>query len=287
MRFAKLGEEVYARQSELAGEELRLYIIIFFHTWVDSRKCNKTLSELCEIYKLDYDNSSRRLKILRQKKWLENTKKHIRPLIGFKTVNSTVEPDKTVNLTVNETDETVNSTVSNCKNYSEIDVETVNSTVSSIPYIEPFKDENSLQTTTTEPEVVDVVGKSNILSKFSFEEIRRYVELCTADGQTVKNPYGLAVTLHKTGEADALISAALYPEQIEFAPQETEHTQYTDEEFYETPAPEPMGETERENMLVIMRGMMRNSTIEGLQSLAWLHTPEDWAWLMEELRHDR
>lgn len=258
MRFAKLGEEVYSRQSELAGEELRLYIIIFFHTWQDSRKCNKTLSELCAIYNLDYDNSSRRLKILRQKKWLENTKKYIRPLVGFKTVNSTVEPNETVNSTAKETDETVEFTVLNCKNYSETDVETVEFTVSSIPYIEPFKDENFLEPTTSSTE--------KNLSKFSIEECLRYVNIRIERGEKIDTPHRFARWLHQTGNDDVFISAVLYPEPVEQIT--TDANQSETEKFFN-------------DALAILRDVQELG--DDVDDLKHYYAPEIWARLMEEL----
>lgn len=82
MRYAKLGEEIINRQSELEGEEFRLYMTIVFHTDPVTEICNITLGEISEIYKWDYSNTTRRYKKLRQKGWCENTEKGIRPLVG-------------------------------------------------------------------------------------------------------------------------------------------------------------------------------------------------------------
>lgn len=50
-------------------------------------------------------------------------------------------------------------------------------------------------------------------SQFSLEECLKYVEVCLSKGEDVKNAKGLANHLFKTGEADAFIRHALYPEK--------------------------------------------------------------------------
>jgi hypothetical protein len=49
------------------------------------------------------------------------------------------------------------------------------------------------------------------LSEFSLEECLRYVSICQTKGESIRNPQGLAVSLHKTGKSDAFIRAALFP----------------------------------------------------------------------------
>lgn len=49
-------------------------------------------------------------------------------------------------------------------------------------------------------------------SKFSLEECRRYAEHLRISGQGINNPGGYATTIHRTGEADALIETFLKPE---------------------------------------------------------------------------
>lgn len=49
-------------------------------------------------------------------------------------------------------------------------------------------------------------------SKFSVEECRRYAEHLRSTGQGINNPGGYATTIHRTGEADALIEAFLHPQ---------------------------------------------------------------------------
>lgn len=276
MRFAKLGEEVYERQSELVGEELRLYIIIFFHTWVDTRKCNKNLRELSKIYRLDYDNSCRRLKSLRKKKWIEDTKRFIRPMVGFKTVKTavddqtvkfTVPDDKTVEFTVEKNLETVNSTVQNCKSYSEIDVETVNSTVSSIPYIEPFKDEifptAAAAEKTAAEAAVETLPHQSI---FSLSECLRYAEICKLRGEQIRSVEALATSAYKNGNLDAFISATLYPEK---SPIQEISDAHSDQEMIDA--------------LALLRDVQAMG--EDISGFEKYYAPELWTKLMGELRN--
>lgn len=53
------------------------------------------------------------------------------------------------------------------------------------------------------------------LGKFPLEDYLRYVERCRAKGQRIDSPEGLAIKLHRSGEADALVEAVLYPERFE------------------------------------------------------------------------
>lgn len=48
-------------------------------------------------------------------------------------------------------------------------------------------------------------------SKFTIEECRRYAEHLRSTGQGINNPGGYATTIHRTGEADALIEVFLNP----------------------------------------------------------------------------
>jgi len=48
-------------------------------------------------------------------------------------------------------------------------------------------------------------------SKFTIEECRRYAEHLRSTGQGINNPGGYATTIHRTGEADALIETFLNP----------------------------------------------------------------------------
>jgi hypothetical protein len=48
-------------------------------------------------------------------------------------------------------------------------------------------------------------------SKYSLEECRRYAEYLRSSGGGINNPGGYATTIHRTGEADALIESFLSP----------------------------------------------------------------------------
>jgi hypothetical protein len=61
-------------------------------------------------------------------------------------------------------------------------------------------------TQTQEPSASVGVG-----SKFTIEECRRYAEHLRSTGQGINNPGGYATTIHRTGEADALIEVFLNP----------------------------------------------------------------------------
>jgi hypothetical protein len=50
-------------------------------------------------------------------------------------------------------------------------------------------------------------------SKFTIEECRKYADHLRSSGQGINNPGGYATTIHRTGEADALIEAYLNPVQ--------------------------------------------------------------------------
>jgi len=49
-------------------------------------------------------------------------------------------------------------------------------------------------------------------SKFTIEECRKYAKHLQSTGQGINNPGGYATTIHRTGEADALIDSFLHPE---------------------------------------------------------------------------
>jgi hypothetical protein len=51
-------------------------------------------------------------------------------------------------------------------------------------------------------------------SKFSIEECRRYAKHLQETGQGINNPGGYATTIHRTGEADALIELFLNPDVV-------------------------------------------------------------------------
>jgi hypothetical protein len=72
---------------------------------------------------------------------------------------------------------------------------------------EPNK-EKLLKENTQTQEPAAAVG---VCSRFSPEECRRYAEHLRSTGQGINNPGGYATTIHRTGEADALIEAFLNP----------------------------------------------------------------------------
>ena len=61
----------------------------------------------------------------------------------------------------------------------------------------------------THPNTDDV----RVGSRFTIEECRRYAEHLRSTGQGINNPGGYATTIHRTGEADALIESFLRPEE--------------------------------------------------------------------------
>ncbi len=94
----------------------------------------------------------------------------------------------------------------------------------------------------------------------------------------MKNPEGLAITLHKTGEYDAFIEAALYPIEAATAELVERQIEYDDEYF-----PTAMDEAERTAALAVLRGI-KDAPPETLAYLATQYTTEDWQWLSEELQ---
>lgn len=56
-------------------------------------------------------------------------------------------------------------------------------------------------------------GVSGVCSRFSLQDCLRYVSYCQNKGQHIESPEGLAITLHRSGEADALIDVFLNPEK--------------------------------------------------------------------------
>lgn len=51
--------------------------------------------------------------------------------------------------------------------------------------------------------------------------------------------------------------------------------------------PEALTEESKQNALVILRGMLRNDTLESLQSLSHHYTTDDWKWLVNELKKEK
>ena len=57
----------------------------------------------------------------------------------------------------------------------------------------------------------NIENAKNNASIFSIEECLKYVEICKSNGEVIQSPKALANHLRKTGEADAFITATLYP----------------------------------------------------------------------------
>jgi hypothetical protein len=79
--------------------------------------------------------------------------------------------------------------------------------LSSQPRVDPNKVNTHKEHTQTQEPSAGVRADS----KFTIEECRRYAEHLRASGQGINNPGGYATTIHRTGEADALIEAYLNP----------------------------------------------------------------------------
>ena len=95
-----------------------------------------------------------------------------------------------------------------------------------------FKTESENQSSLLK--IVPAVASSNGNAKhsqFTIEECLKYVEVCQSNGEAVQSPKALANHLHKTGEADALIMATLYPAKQEEIEREQfgEPVQFTDQ----------------------------------------------------------
>jgi hypothetical protein len=86
--------------------------------------------------------------------------------------------------------------------------------LSSQPNMAPIKENNTqinTHTETLQQTQKETEGAVGVGSKFSIEECRRYAEHLRASGQGINNPGGYATTIHRTGEADALIESFLKP----------------------------------------------------------------------------
>jgi hypothetical protein len=81
-------------------------------------------------------------------------------------------------------------------------------TLSSQPRVDPIKVNTHKEHTQTQELPSAGVG---VGSKFSIEECKRYAEHLRSTGQGINNPGGYATTIHRTGEADAMIEAYLNP----------------------------------------------------------------------------
>jgi len=88
------------------------------------------------------------------------------------------------------------------------------------------KEHNTTQRDALEEETAGCVNFENSSqtnghrSQFSLDECLKYVRICEAKGEPIKNAKGLANHLYKTGDSDAFILATLYPEKREEAERE-------------------------------------------------------------------
>lgn len=271
-RYVRISEEVFLRRKEINRETLFLYILIVFHTWGKST-CEKTLSEICDLYQLEPHNSHRRAKILRQKGWVEKVGKYYRPLVifkndGLKGVNSTPEAnEKSVNSTPNISSKSVKTTLSECNNYTKNDEKSV---VFTPAYndLNTFLNTNELPTTTTSE-------TSSHKSQFPIEEIMRYLDVRAQRGERIETPHKLARWMHQTGEFDVFINATLYPDPVE--------TQTIDYDDGEAPDgdPQPLDEYDRFLAEDALKSAAENG--ENLDEYRQFYTLEDWQWLMQRL----
>ena len=64
---------------------------------------------------------------------------------------------------------------------------------------------------TTHEENTQTQACVGVASRFTLEECRRYADHLQKSGQGITNPGGFATTIHRTGEADALVESFLNP----------------------------------------------------------------------------
>lgn len=252
-----------------------------------------------DVYDLEYHNSTRRVKILREKNWLENSTKHLRPLIlhrpeekGKATVNFTSENNVTftlyngnesVNFTPENASKSVKITPNKCNFYTKNGSNSVNFTpenaaiskeISDSDDAKTFKDlKSDLRFTTTTKNTGVVVVKNGHKSQFSFEEIQAYVLICEKSGQVIKNSFGLVTHLYETGESDAIILAKLYPEQI--TPEQTVE--------YDDPLDGLLNHKQFDDALKVPV----ETQSEGFDTSDWerFYAPRDWARLNEDAKN--
>ena len=283
-RFARIGEEAIRRQSELTGEEFRLYCLIVFHTWTESGICSKNLQQLSDIYGLTYNHATERYKTLRKEfsknlkdkekerrererirkmesPWCENTPQGIRPLVGIKTPKSGVGTDK-----------------GNSENWSaklqKTELPTPKSGVNTgeelqkaelhIRNIEFFKDKPLIDSGSRKETAAAAVETKDQKSIFSLEECLRYAEFCVRRGDPIKSVEALARYAYQSGADDAFIEAAIYPATV----------------IVESPPPTVFVEP-RTAALEILLDLVRDGV--DIENQKQFYAPEDWAILMEEI----
>lgn len=301
-RFPRTPQEAFLRRKELKDDDGKqgyqetflLYQIILMHSW-ETGTCNKTIGKLCKIYDLDYHNTYRRAKILREKGWVEIEDGYIRPLFIYLKSDETgvkTTPENGVKITPGSVKITPNDgvkiTTERCKIYTNSGENGVNFTpqnqttgASSIVSSDSrFNLELNQDLNTTSSS-----NSNGHLSKFSIEDCLRYVEIRIAKGERIETPHKFAKWLFQSGSDDVFIRATLYPEKPEMVspamPSEPQTSEETDFDFQ----PEPLNDQTRETVLASFRFMAEKAGgAEGLQCFADGYLPEDWTWLMGELK---
>lgn len=285
-RFARIGEEAILRQTELTAEEFRLYINIVFHTFVDTGVCRKNLRQLSALYNLSYTHTTERYKILImdfenlsaiekakylekiKSPWCEPTKKGIRPLVGLNVPKTGTSENGMFRKPEHDSSENRNINVPKTGTFEDEMFRKPEHLFKGI--IEPFKDQNFLQTTTAKIAVTSSTTSNGHLSKFSQAECLRYLEIRIERGEKIDTPHRMAKWLYQTGEDDVFIGATLYPEKpaeiIESAPEIT--------------GGDEMTEKRREGLEILTEMKIIG---EDLSEFERHYTPEDWRWLMERL----
>lgn len=307
-RFARTPEEAFLRHKELAEkidekgkpkvdkdgkplpakgalQTLYLYQLILMHSWGNGF-LDKKFSDLCELYGLEYHNSTRRLKTLRNKGWIEQTAKGIRPLLIHREKNSkgvkiTPEPDQSVNSTpetsVKITPPSVKITPEKCKNYTENGEKSVKITPENPATPNEISDsgdaktllnlKSDLETTTTTNN-----SSKKELSRFEIEDCIRWIQKRIENGEKIETPHKLARWAHQSGEMDAFIQATLYPEVSEIPELTYSHLEIDGDGF---------SEAQMKEHLVVLRDIIEIG--DDVRELKHFYTPDDWARLMKEL----
>ena len=79
MKVAQFNGELLNRHLDLTGSDLRVYLMIVYHTGRNG-VCRNSLQYLCRAYGLDFDAGKARLNSLRRKGWVDND--ILKPLVG-------------------------------------------------------------------------------------------------------------------------------------------------------------------------------------------------------------
>ena len=192
--YARLEDDFDQRQQEITCEESRLYINIVFQSRIldnGLRVCKKSVKELCEIYPfLDYDNTTRRIKRLEIGMFSDTDKlpKNLKPM-----KSPWLKQER-------HDDEIWLIPLVGVRYKGEAKFEDRKSFRN-----RPRKDKKSLKNSVKQESIsADHNGHK---SQFTLEECFKYA----SSQPGVHNPQALALTIHRTGEADAFIMAALYP----------------------------------------------------------------------------